>query len=51
MIEVPENATWLSDRQREVALNRVKVDQSSRAYEHPTAWQIVRMLCDWKLVV
>lgn len=50
--DFPEDARWLSEKQREIALTRVHVDQSSRAkYEHATARQILRMLVDWKLGV
>ncbi|KIW06442.1 uncharacterized protein PV09_02886 [Verruconis gallopava] len=49
--DFPENANWLSNRQRAVALARVQIDQAARAYEHPNVKQVLRMLCDWKLGV
>lgn len=52
VLQVPENAKWLTERTRAIALRRVQIDQASRGdYEHPTPRQILRMLVDWKLAV
>ncbi|SMQ56040.1 unnamed protein product [Zymoseptoria tritici ST99CH_3D7] len=49
LIEFPERARFLDDRQKHIALQRVKVEKSRIAIEHPTAKQTFTMLLDWKL--
>ncbi|QDS73142.1 hypothetical protein FKW77_001768 [Venturia effusa] len=49
--DFPENAKWLSNRQRHVALARVQTDKAARNFEHPGFMQALRMLFDWKLAI
>lgn len=49
--DFPENAKWLSDRERHIAISRVRVDESKKGYAHPTIKETLKMCVDWKLVV
>lgn len=47
--EFPERTRWLSERQRHIATLRIANERSGREYEHPSLWQGLRMLMDWKV--
>lgn len=49
--DFPENAKWLSNRERDIALRRVRVDESKKAVVHPTMKQTLMMCLDWKLLI
>ncbi|KEF54699.1 uncharacterized protein A1O9_09141 [Exophiala aquamarina CBS 119918] len=49
--EFPEKTRWLTERQRHIATLRIANERSGREYEHPSLWQGLRMLMDWKVGV
>ncbi|KAK5091318.1 hypothetical protein LTS08_005084 [Lithohypha guttulata] len=51
LVEFPERVKFLSKRERHIALERVRIDKSSKAVVHPSMKEFTVMLCDWKLVL
>ena len=51
LIEFPERTSFLTARQKQIALERVKVDKTGGDVVHPTMKQCMVMLCDWKLML
>lgn len=51
LVEFPERTTFLSPRQKQIALQRVKIDKTSQEIVHPTMKQTLVLLCDWKLAL
>ncbi|KAF1984844.1 pantothenate transporter [Aulographum hederae CBS 113979] len=51
LVDFPEKARWLTDRQRQIALTRVQIGSAARDFEHPNFAKVMRMLCNWKLGV
>lgn len=51
LCDFPETAKFLSTRERHIAVARVRIDESKRAYVHPTIREYLEMILDWKLAV
>ncbi|KEF61666.1 uncharacterized protein A1O9_03234 [Exophiala aquamarina CBS 119918] len=51
LVEFPEKAKWLNDRQKHIASARLVVDKKAREYVHPTLKESMKMLLDWKLII
>ncbi|KAL3466756.1 major facilitator superfamily domain-containing protein [Aspergillus heterothallicus] len=47
--KVPEKASWLSGREKEIALTRIANQHGGREYEHISFKQSLLYLMDWKL--
>lgn len=51
LIEFPERVTFLNERQKYVALKRVKLETRGVDILHPTVKETLRMVADWKLML
>ena len=52
LVEFPERVTFLTPRQKHIAVERVKVDKAAQAeVVHPNVKQVFTMLLDWKLAL
>ncbi|PGH23922.1 hypothetical protein AJ80_01984 [Polytolypa hystricis UAMH7299] len=51
LTDFPENAKWLSDREKHIAQSRIMTDQAARKYVHPTVKESLKMMVDWKMAV
>lgn len=49
LVEFPERAKFLDERQKHIALERIRQAKESREIIHPTARQTVKILLDWKI--
>lgn len=49
LIEFPERAGFLNEREKYVALERVRLENERRDIHHPTAKETLVMLADWKI--
>ena len=50
LVEFPERVKWLTAREKEIAFARLMPDKKAREYVHPTTKEMLKMLCDWKLL-
>lgn len=48
---VPEKAKFLNERQKHIALTRIREGRGSDNREHATLKQVLGMVMDWKLIV
>lgn len=51
LVEFPEKAKWLTERQKHIASARLVTDKKSRAHVEPTLRESMKMLVDPKLMV
>ncbi|KXS95068.1 hypothetical protein AC578_9576 [Pseudocercospora eumusae] len=51
LIEFPERVKFLNDRQKHIALERVKLEKAGKEVLHLTAFETLKVLFDWKLVL
>lgn len=51
LIEFPEKAKFLNDREKHIARDRVLCDRQNKEIVHPTIKETMRMLVDWKLLL
>ncbi|KAF2010179.1 retrograde regulation protein 2 [Aaosphaeria arxii CBS 175.79] len=51
LIEFPEKVSFLTDRQKHIAISRVSLEQSGKQTEPPTFMDSLKMLVDWKIGV
>ncbi|RVX70150.1 hypothetical protein B0A52_05483 [Exophiala mesophila] len=51
LIEFPEKASFLSDRERHIALERLREGRPREEMKHPGVKEVLRMLLDWKLIL
>lgn len=51
LIEFPERARFLNDRQRHIAVERIRIDQQGTKIVHPTWKETFIMLIDWKIML
>ncbi|KAM0387780.1 hypothetical protein ACHAQC_010431 [Fusarium culmorum] len=51
LAEFPEESTWLSERERHIAIRRVANDNAGRDYEHLNWKKQLKLLKDWKVAV
>jgi MFS family permease len=51
LVEFPERVTWLNDREKHIAIRRVRVEKDKTEVVHATAMQSLKMMKDWKLLV
>lgn len=52
LVEFPERVTFLTPRQKHIAVERVKVDKAAKEEVlHPNVKQVCVMLLDWKLAL
>lgn len=49
LIEFPEKATFLNERQKYIALTRVRLAKEEKEIKHPSIKDTLVMLADWKL--
>lgn len=49
LVEFPERVRFLTDRQKHIALTRVRIEKESKEIKHPTLKETLVMLMDWKL--
>ncbi|KAL2853925.1 major facilitator superfamily domain-containing protein [Aspergillus pseudoustus] len=49
--QFPEKASWLSSREKQIAMTRIAYQHGGREYEHITFKQSLLYLMDWKLGV
>lgn len=48
---VPEKASFLSDRERHIATERLREGRPREEMKHPGVKEVLRMLLDWKLIL
>lgn len=51
LIEFPERVKFLNDRQKHIALERVKLEKAGKEVIHLTVLETLKTLLDWKLVL
>ncbi|EON68750.1 hypothetical protein W97_08008 [Coniosporium apollinis CBS 100218] len=51
LIDFPEKARFLDERQKHIATARVALGRRSHEFQHPTVGQTFKMLMDWKIGV
>lgn len=51
LVEFPERVTFLTPRQKHIAVNRVRQEKEKGEVVHATVKQSLAMLMDWKLIV
>ncbi|KAF2160172.1 hypothetical protein M409DRAFT_70679 [Zasmidium cellare ATCC 36951] len=51
LIEFPERARFLNDRQKHIAFERVRLASDDKEIKHPTVKETLVMLWDWKLAL
>lgn len=51
MIEFPERVKFLNNREKHIALERVRANKAGKDVVHPTVKQFAVMLCDWKVML
>ncbi|KAF5682189.1 major facilitator superfamily transporter [Fusarium circinatum] len=51
LAEFPEESTWLTERERHIAIRRVANDNAGRDYEHLNWKKQLKLLKDWKIAV
>ena len=51
LIEFPEKVRFLNDRQKYIALERLRLEKENRDIVHPNWKQTLVMLCDFKLLL
>ncbi|KAK4608970.1 MFS transporter prlL [Fulvia fulva] len=51
LIEFPEKVRFLTDRQKYIALERLRLEKENREIVHPNMKQTLVMLCDFKLLL
>lgn len=51
LIEFPEKARFLTDRQKHIATSRLLLEKQDKEVVHPTAKQSLAMLVDWKILL
>lgn len=51
LIEFPERVKFLSPRQKHIALERLKLNQTTEIIVHPSMKDMMVMLADWKLML
>ncbi|KAF5592655.1 major facilitator superfamily transporter [Fusarium subglutinans] len=51
LAESPEKSTWLTERERHIAIRRVANDNAGRDYEHLNWKKQLKLLKDWKIAV
>ncbi|KAF2018172.1 MFS general substrate transporter [Aaosphaeria arxii CBS 175.79] len=51
LIEFPERVTFLTPRQKHIAITRVRQERENTEVVHPTAKESLKMLFDWKIGV
>ena len=49
LIEFPERVKFLNERQKHIALTRVRLEKEGKEIIHPNAKQTLTMPLDWKL--
>ena len=47
--DFPEKARFLSERERHIATKRIALERAGQDYEHPTFFQALKFLVDWKV--
>jgi hypothetical protein len=50
-IQVLEKVTFLTERQKHIAVTRVTMEKKGAHKDHASAKEMLRMLMDWKLGV
>lgn len=50
LLEFPERAKFLNEREKHVATERMQLERDQRSVVHPTAWETVKTLADWKIL-
>lgn len=50
LIEFPEKVKFLDERQKQIALTRVRLEKQSKEVVHLTALQSLKILVDWKVL-
>jgi len=48
---VPEKAKFLTERQKHIAMTRLREGRATDNMDHATVKQMLHMLLDWKLIV
>lgn len=51
LIEFPEKARFLTDRQKHIATSRLLLEKQDKEVIHPTVKQSLVMLLDWKIAL
>jgi MFS family permease len=51
LVEFPERVTWLNEREKHIAIRRVRAEKDKIEVVHPTVMQSLKMMKDWKLLV
>ncbi|KPI44191.1 putative transporter [Cyphellophora attinorum] len=51
LVEFPEKARFLNDRERHIATERLLEGQSREEIKHPGITEVLKMLVDWKLLI
>lgn len=49
LIEFPEKARFLDERQKHIAVSRLLLEKQDKEVVHPTIKQSLKMLVDWKI--
>jgi hypothetical protein len=51
LIEFPERAKFLNDREKHIARERILCERQNKEVVHPTIKETMVMLLDWKLLL
>lgn len=51
LVEFPERVTFLNEREKYIAVNRVRQESEKTVVVHPTVMESIKMIKDWKLIV
>ncbi|KAE8137472.1 major facilitator superfamily domain-containing protein [Aspergillus pseudotamarii] len=51
LVEFPDRASWLTPRQKQIAIARLSVDKSEKEYKHPSFKEAMVMIWDWKIII
>jgi hypothetical protein len=51
LIEFPERAKFLNDREKHIARERILCERQDKEVVHPTIKETMAMLLDWKLLL
>ncbi|KAE8367026.1 major facilitator superfamily domain-containing protein [Aspergillus caelatus] len=51
LVEFPDKASWLTPRQKQIAIARLSVDKLEKEYKHPSFKEAMVMIWDWKIIV
>lgn len=49
LIEFPEKASFITERQKHIAQTRVRLEKESKEVKHPSFKETLIMLIDWKI--